>query len=315
MMNAETVFWSDDFKRLYCDPAVFDLFSTFHPISFGRVLPFQNENEGIDDLELIRAEEAHLAQRSDSTRLAVVSEYFRCGLLQEEEAANLRTIIDFYDADFFDLMGLLYSNAGMYRCALRWYRELIAELETQQPGTRTDVESVYASVGYCLYSLGLFEESISWSKSCIGPCQAADSINRALITYENSPSGIIRSVERAGPNTRYTISAFEPADPKQSAARLHAAMKNLVPFQQVYIDWVDHDAPLREIQPGGYPFSPEFDSGSLLKHKMILILATCARADVLVERGYCFEAKRLLYEAAMLEPDAAIVTERLRALA
>jgi hypothetical protein len=34
-------------------------------------------------------------------------------------------------ADFFDLMGLVYASAGMYICALRWYREFIRELEAQ----------------------------------------------------------------------------------------------------------------------------------------------------------------------------------------
>jgi len=42
-----------------------------------------------------------------------------------------------------------------------------------------------------------------------------------------------------------------------------------------------------------------------------LICATCAQADALVGRGYRLEAKRLLAEAAMLEPAASIVLERL----
>jgi len=58
------------------------------------------------------------------------------------------------------MMGLVYANAGMFRCALRWYRERIEYLETQQPNLRSDEESVYASVGYCLYSLGLLKKPL-----------------------------------------------------------------------------------------------------------------------------------------------------------
>ena len=47
---------------------------------------------------------------------------------------------------------------------------------------------------------------------------------------------------------------------------------------------------------------------------MNLIFATCAQADALPEKAYRLEAKRLLAEAAIIEPDAAIVGERLRVL-
>ena len=47
---------------------------------------------------------------------------------------------------------------------------------------------------------------------------------------------------------------------------------------------------------------------------MNLIFATCGLADALVERGYTAEAKRLLFEAAMLEPEAMFIRERLEAL-
>lgn len=91
-------------------------------------------------------------------------------------------------------------------------------------------------------------------------------------------------------------------------------MKAFAPFQDVYIDWISSEASGPEIQPGGYPFKAEYDSGSLIRHKMNLIFATCGEADALFEKGYHLEAKRLLCEAAMLEPRAAIVRERLEAL-
>jgi hypothetical protein len=47
---------------------------------------------------------------------------------------------------------------------------------------------------------------------------------------------------------------------------------------------------------------------------MNLIFATCGQADALIKRGYLSEAKRLLSEAAMLEPAASFVQERLAAL-
>jgi hypothetical protein len=65
---------------------------------------------------------------------------------------------------------------------------------------------------------------------------------------------------------------------------------------------------------GGYPFKAEFDGSSLLRHRMNLIFAACGQADALVEKGYVSEAKRLLSEAAILEPNASFVWERLRAL-
>ena len=97
---------SNAFQRLYCDPAAFASFSSFHPISFARVLPFQSQDRVVDDHRLIYAEEAHLADRSDETRRRVVDAYLRCGLVQETDARNLKSAIDFFEADFFDLMGL-----------------------------------------------------------------------------------------------------------------------------------------------------------------------------------------------------------------
>jgi hypothetical protein len=313
----DTPLLSDGFQRLYCDATVFTSFSTFHPISFARVLPFQSQDPVVDNERLICAEEAHLADRNDDTRRAVIEAYGECGLLPAPVVDNVTSVIDYFGADFFDLMGLVYANADMFICALRWYRELIRELETRHPNlvSGLDNTSVYASVGYCLYSLGLFEEAISWSKSCIGPHQIAEVVCQALIGYEAQlAGGMILGVERAGPRARYTVSALDPARASQSTARLKAAMRPFSPVQEIYIDWVSHDAPRPEIQPDGYPFRAERDVGSLPRHKMNLIFATCGQADALVERGYISEAKRLLSEAAMLEPEASFVWERLKAL-
>jgi tetratricopeptide (TPR) repeat protein len=314
-MNPEMSFLSADFKRLYCDAAVFDSISVLHPISFRRVLPFQYQEEGVDDRRLLEAEEAHLLEQNDDTRRAVVDEYLRCGLLQETEARDLAGVIDFYDTDFFDLMGLVYANVGRFRCALRWCRELIHALEVRNLNLCSDTESAYATVGYCLYSLGLFEEAILWSKACLGPRQTADAVCRALIGYEAElAGGAIRSIERAGPRTRYTVSSSDPERAIQTTPRLKAAMKAFDPFHEVYLDWVSHESLTPTIQPYGYPFQAEFDSGTLVRHKMNLIFATCALADALMERGYRLEAKRLLAEAAMVEPAAGMVRERLEQL-
>lgn len=317
-MNAEIPRFSSGFERLYCDATVFASFSAFHPISFARVLPFQSQDRVVDDPDVIQAEEAHLADKDDDTRRRIVDAYFKCGLLQEAEAVSLKDVIDFFGAEFFELMGLIYANAGIFICALRWYREFIQQLENQSSnaGSGMDSDGVYASVGYCLYSLGLFEEAISWSKSCIGPHQASDLVCRTLIGYEAQlAGGTIVAVERAGTRTRYTVGApVEGAQASEATARLKTAIKALAPFEDIYMDWLSRDAPPPEIQADGYPFRVERDAGDLPRHKMNLIFAICCQADALVERGLVAEAKRLLFEAAMLEPEATFVWERLKML-
>jgi hypothetical protein len=314
-MNTDTPRFSIGFTQLYSRAEAFDPFSVLHPVHFGRVLPFRPDDSVVDDYRLVRAEEVHLADRTNHTRQGIVDAFSDCGLLQAEEATNLKTAIDFFDADFFEMMGLVYANAGMFRCALRWYRELIRELESRSPNSCSDNESVYASVGYCLYSLGLFAEAISWSKSCIGPRLQADAANQVLLNYElELAGGQVRGIERAGPRTRYTVSSWEPERSSRADARLKAAMQAFAPFQEISLDWVSAESPAPEIQPSAYPFKPELDGGSLPRHKMNLLFATCGQADALVERGYLLEAKRLLFEAAMVEPRATMVQERLSAL-
>jgi tetratricopeptide (TPR) repeat protein len=313
-MKTENPPYSSGFQQLYCDAAAFDPFSALHPISFRRVLPFQAGDPVVDEQGLIGAEQAHLAERNDDTRRAVVDAYYNCGLLEKEDADNLNSVIDLYGFDFFELMGLVYANAGMFVCALRWYREFVAELETN-PRSGLDNESVYASVGYCLYGLGLFAEAISWSKSCIGPRPTADAVCQALINYEAEPAGgAIRAVECAAGRMRYTVSALEAARASQTTPKLKAALAAFAPSQEFFIDWVNHDEPAPEVEPEGYPFRVERDASSLPRHKMNLIFATCGQADALTQKGYTAEARRLLYEAALLEPGASIVWDRIKAL-
>jgi len=314
-MNTDALNLSNGFQQLYCDASVLEGFSALHPISFKRVLPFQAQDTVVDDPWLIAAETAHLAGRSDQTRRDVVEAYQRCGLLAEADAASLISIIDYFDADFFDVMGLVYANAGMFICALRWYRELIAELELKSPNSCSDSESVYASVGYCLYGLGLCEEAVAWSKCCIGPCQMAYMMCRGLIEYEaQAVGGKLLATERAANRVRYTASTNDPAQLPQTVQRIKAAMGAFAPFQEIYMDWVRSDTPAPEIQPGNYPFTIELGDESLLRHKMNLLFATGALADALTTRGYHSEAKRLLYEAAMIEPAAGFIQERIEAL-
>ena len=317
IMNTSSEPFSDAFQRLYCDPAVFATFSTFHPISFSRVLPFQPEDRVIDDAWVLGAETAHLADPNDLTRQQVTEAYARAGLLPETEAADLISVIDFFGPDFFELMGMLYANAGMFICALRWYREYLQIQEARPPeeGSGAEHEGAYASVGYSLYALGLFEEAIAWSKSCLGSQAIADVVCRALIEYEAQlQGGALRAVERAAGRTRFTIGASDPAQASQSSPRLKQAMKAVIPHGEFYLDWVRLDTPAPEIRPGDYPFRVERDAGERTRHKLNLIFATCARADDLVERGFSAEAKRLLGEAALWEPDAGCIQERLKSI-
>lgn len=315
-MKTETPVLSEAFRRLYCDAIVFEGFSALHPISFCRVLPFQAEDPVRDDARLLEAEAAHLANPSDVTRRDVVEEYRRCGLLSWDDAANLTSVIDYFGADFFELMGEIYANADMFICALRWYRELIAKMESLPPGGVSDGMDVYASVGYCLYSLRLYAETVAWSKSCIGPFQMADTVCRALIDYEaRLQGGCVRAIERATNRTRYTASALDPAQASQLTPRLKLAMSTFAPFQETHLDWISCDTPAFEIQPEGYLFQAERDDGRLTRHRMNLIFALCGQADELAARGDTVEAKRLLLEAAMLEPQADFIQERLKRMA
>jgi tetratricopeptide (TPR) repeat protein len=314
-MNTETPPFSNGFQRLYCDATVFEGFSAFHPISFSRVLPFQAQDPVVDDQRLIDAEMAHLANRNDGTRRDVVEAYHQCGLLAEEDAANLKSVIDYFDAGFFEVMGEVYANAGMFICALRWYRECIALLETQGSNPDLDSESIHASVGYCLYALGLFADAMAWSKSCIGPRPTAYAVCEALIDYEAQlEGGRIVGIERVGFRTRYTVSAFDPAHASQSGPRLIAAMREVAPFEEIYIDWVNSEAPAPEIKPGGYPFKVEVDATNLQRHKMNLLFATCGQADAMIGSDRAAEAKHLLLEAAMLEPEAGFIRDKIKAL-
>jgi hypothetical protein len=323
--------FSDGFERLYCDASVFEPFSTSHPVSFARVLPFQPDDPVVDDPGLLGAEAAHLAARNDLTRGEVIDAYARCGLLSAEDAANVKSVIDLYGADFFDLMGLVYANAGMSICALRWYREFIRELEAQGPEAAMDSEGVYASVGYCLYALGLFEEAIAWTKSCVGPRLTADAICEALLDYEaQRAGGRLRGVERVGFRTRYTLSATDPATAGESTPQLKAALKTFAPGQEFHLDWITEDASLPaslesieapaddESSPGHEPlFEPVKivrDISSLPRHKLNLIFASHAWAEVLYEKNFFMPARQLLYEAVLLEPSAAFIQSRLRTL-
>lgn len=313
-MDADTPNLSDAFRRLYCDATVFERISVFHPVSCTRVLPFQLQDPVLDNPALLGAEAAHLSHPSDATRLAVVEAFGRCNLLSASDVSSLKLVIDSFDADFFELMGEVYANAGMFICALRWHREFIAELEERRPNTISDRESVYASVGYCLFSLGLYPEAITWSKSCIGPHQTVDLISRTLIDYEaRSQAGCIQAIERSASRTRFTVSASDPAQALELTSRLKSELSTFAPLQETYIDWISSESTMPGIQPEGYPFRAERDAGALPRHRMNLIFSLCARADELAIQGHVAEARQLLLEANLFEPNADPVRERLRA--
>jgi len=56
------------------------------------------------------------------------------------------------------------------------------------------------------------------------------------------------------------------------------------------------------------------DASNLTRHRMILLCATDGQAAALMSRGHIAEAKRLLLEAAMLEPRADFIQERIKLL-
>lgn len=314
-MKAETPILSEAFQRLYCDASVFEDFSAWHSIRFTRVLPFQASDPVVDDAGLLAAEVAHLAQPNAATRLAVLEAFGQCGLLSVEDVAHMQSALDDFGADFFEFMGETYANAGMFICALRWYREWIAFLETQTPTTRSDVEDVYASAGYCLHSLGLYPEAIAWTKSCIGPDLMADIVGAVLTDFQaRLAGGRLLAVERAMNRTRYTASTRAADFSNQCTPQLRAALKNFIPFQEPYLDWIDAEAPAPQMPAEGYPFRLVVDNNSLPRHKMNLLFALVAQADALCSRGSQAEARRLLQEAAMLEPRAEFVQQKLTVL-
>ncbi len=57
------------------------------------------------------------------------------------------------------------------------------------------------------------------------------------------------------------------------------------------------------------------DNGCLPRHKMNLLFATVAMADCSSECGNKAEARRLLQEAALLEPQADFIQDRFKAIA
>lgn len=305
---------STDFQRLYCDAAIFENFSAQHPINLKRVLPFQPQDMVRDDPHVLDAELAILADRNDDTRRAVADAYALCGLMSREEAVNLKPVVDYFDADFFDVMGLVYANAGMYICALRWYREHLVQLETKDPYWRSDETGVHASIGYCLYALGMFEEAVAWTKSCIGLRLVTDTACRALVENEaQQAGGSLFAIERATNRARYTIVAPDPGNVAAICAQLKTATSAVAPFQESYINWMSPDEPAPQSQDG-YPFSVERDSSNFMRHKMNLLFALCGTADALISRSCTGEANRLLSEAAVLEPRAEFIQERLKAI-
>ncbi len=253
---------------------------------------------------------------AEASRLAVVEAFGQCGLLPPEDVASLKTEPEIYDADFFELMGETYANAGMFICALRWYREYVAVLEARVPGMRSDREDVYASIGYCLYALGLFAEAIAWSKSCAGPDLMEVTIGAALTDYQAQLlGGRLLATERAANRTRYTASTAQDAEvTRQGAQQLKAVLPASTPFQECYFDWISAEAPAPSKPPGSYPFKFELDNGCLQRHKMNLLFALCGQAEGLLARGFAAEAKRLWQEAALLEPQAEFVQARIREL-
>ena len=159
----------------------------------------------------------------------------------------------------------------------------------------------------------MYEEAIAWTKACIGPLAMADMVGRALVGYEaQKAGGSLGAVERSTNRTRYTISAPDPGNAREIATHLKEGIQAFTPFQEVYIDWIA-SMPESGTQEG-YPFRIDRECSSFIRHKMNLLFATCGQADALIAKGYKSEARRLLFEAAMLEPNADFIQERIEAI-
>jgi hypothetical protein len=114
---------------------------------------------------------------------------------------------------------------------------------------------------------------------------------------------------------RYTVrSRLSPIDAVRSIGRLKRSMGVIAPFQEIWFDWIVPKPSTPWTENSASPFRAEFDVGSLPRHKTNLIFAACGLVDALMQKGYKLEAKRFLCEAMLLEPNAKIVRERLRAL-
>jgi tetratricopeptide (TPR) repeat protein len=316
-MNTDTPILSENFQQLYCNAALFENFSAWHPVRFTRILPFQVADPLVDDARLLEAEAALLANPCVANQLAVVEAFALCGLLSAEDAERLKSVLDPYDAEFFELMGDVYANADMFICALRWYREYIAVLEAQSSGARSDYEDVYASAGYCLYALGLFAEAITWTKSCVGRDLVELALCAVVTDYQAQLlGGRLLAIEGVTDRTRFTASTTQDmAVARQSAERLTVALKTVTPFREAYIDWVHADAPAPapSTPAEGFPFNYKV-TGCLPRHKMNLLFATVALADYLSGCGNKAEAQRFIQEAALLEPHADFVQDRLKSM-
>ena len=119
-------------------------------------------------------------------------------------------------------------------------------------------------------------------------------------------------VERVGPRMRFTVAISDPAQGEQLAPRIKQAVNWLDPFREVNLAWEHADAAIPECEPDGYPFRLELGTHTLLRHKVNLVFALCAQADALMQQGHSAEAGRLLWEAALLEPQAGFIQARLR---
>jgi hypothetical protein len=95
--------------------------------------------------------------------------------------------------------------------------------------------------------------------------------------------------------------------------RLKTAVRQIAPLQESYFCWVSNETPAPQIQEG-YPFRAERDGSNYLRHKMNLLFALCGQADAFIAKGFIAEARRLLSEAAMLEPNADFIQERIKVL-
>lgn len=310
--------FSPDFTQIYCDDKSFRSFSYLHPINLGGVLPFKKKDRILDEPSVVRAEVDLLENPSNDTRAKVISAYTSENFLDDATAKGLLEFIDFFDTDFYELIGELYSNAGMFRCALRWYHEYIRQTETTE-NTASDLDAAYASVGYCLYSLGLYSECIAWTKSCMGAWPFFDSIAKAVLrTHFGIREKVEVKTERAWNSTLWTVRGrFKPSELERfsvRAERIAEFLQTVIPRHRVRVNVEDNYPGPFTSESHGYPFNPHFDGNPSSRHKMNFLISSFSFAEVLVANGQTAEATGLLREALEIEPEAVFVRKKLETL-
>lgn len=310
--------YSHEYEQIYCNPELFINFCADPPINLSTILPFEPDDIFIDAPNLLQAEQAILVGVSDKTINRVLEAYVKNNFICEEDRANLQAFSDYFDEDFYEVIGTLYSNIGKYKCALRWYHEFIRYFEKKKEWYSLSEDEVYASVGYCLYALGFYGLSIVWTKYCISSKLEADLVSSGAIGMQCELLGThFRKIERVAAAQKFTISGKKSnlshaiGKKGRKAEFIKNYLERLIPNFRVILTYIEERDPKDNIliKPQSYPFRPEFDGSAYPIHKTNLILSLYSEAITLAELGYIRKAKRLLGEGLTIEPNCGFILE------